>query len=301
MGVDPGGADAWCWQDVLATNVRIGAPPDQFNTLGQDWGLQPFKPRELRAQGYAPFINALRAVLRHAGGLRMDHVMGLFRLFWVPRGLTPDRGAYVTCQSEEMLAVLAVESHRAKAFVVGEDLGTVEPAVRRRLARHQVLGCAVMLFEKSRPACYRTQSLASVTTHDLPTITGLWSGEDEHVQRELGLRAPEKDYRRIRRRWCRFTGLAWDADPQAIISRVHQQLSQGSSLLRVATIDDALGVSERPNMPGTTTAYPNWSLALPIPLERIRNHKLVGAVAEAMAKGRRSHRRKPTSGPTGGR
>jgi 4-alpha-glucanotransferase len=301
VGVDPCGADAWCWQDVLAPDVRVGAPPDQFNNLGQEWGVQPFVPWRLRAARYAPLVEGLRAVFRHAGGLRIDHVMGLFRLFWVPSGLTPDKGVYMAYPSEEMLAVLAVESHRAKAFVVGEDLGTVEPGVRRHLTRHRVLGCAVMLFEKNRPARYRSRTLASVTTHDLPTIAGLWSGDDVRVQRELGLRPPGEDYQRMRRRLCRLTGLSHDSPVRTIIPRVHRELAQGSCLLRVATIDDALGVSERPNMPGTTAGYPNWSLALPVPLDRIRNHPLVGAVANTMAQGHRSRTRMLTAGGGAGR
>lgn len=283
VGVDPCGADAWCWQDVLATDIRVGAPPDQFNTLGQDWALQPFVPQHLREARYRPFIEALRAALRHARGVRIDHVMGLFRLYWIPKGLRPDQGAYVAYPSEEMLAVLAVESHRAEAFVVGEDLGTIESGVRQRLARHRVLGCAVLWFERKRPARYRPQTLASVTTHDLPTIAGLWSGEDVHIQRALGLHPPEEDYQRVRRRLCRLTGLAYDADVHEIIRRVHRELAQAASLVRVVTVEDALNVRERPNMPGIVASYPNWSLALPVPLDRIRNHPQVNAVSKAMA------------------
>lgn len=282
VGVDPGGADAWHWQDVLASGVHVGAPPDQFNTLGQDWNLQPFVPHRLRGMGYVPFIQGLRAAFRHAGGLRMDHIMGLFRLFWIPNGMTPARGAYVAYPAEEMLAVMAVESHRAKALVIGEDLGTVQPGVRRCLARHQVLGYAVMWFEKNRPSRYRAKSLASITTHDLPTIAGLWHGKDVQIQRQLGLCPPEEDYKRISHRLCRLTGLGPTSNPHEVIHLLHRLLAEATSRLRVTTLDDALGVVERPNMPGTITEYPNWSLALPHPLEEICRHPLVLNVVRAM-------------------
>jgi 4-alpha-glucanotransferase len=189
-----------------------------------------------------------------------------------------------------MLAVLAVESHRAKAFVVGEDLGTVGPGVRRRLARHRVLGNKVMWFERNGPARYPSLTLASVTNHDLPTIAGLWSGEDVRIQWQLGLHPPEEDYKQIRRRLCHRTGLPPDAGVCEVIRRVQRELALGASVIRVATLDDALGVMERPNMPGTTTAYPNWSLALPISLDRVRDHPLVGAVSREMAKANRRGR-----------
>ncbi|MBI4012629.1 MAG: 4-alpha-glucanotransferase, partial [Candidatus Rokubacteria bacterium] len=139
IGVDPGGADAWAWQDVLALDATVGAPPDLYNTRGQDWGLPPFVPHRLAAVGYEPFVQTIRANLRHAGGLRIDHVMGLFRLYWIPRGMSPTEGAYVRYPADDLLAILALESHRAGAVVVGEDLGTVEDGVRRRLRAHRVL------------------------------------------------------------------------------------------------------------------------------------------------------------------
>jgi len=139
IGVDPGGADAWMYQNVFARGVSVGAPPDKFNTQGQEWGLPPFVPWKLRAAGYEPFIQTIRATLRHAGGLRIDHVLGLFRLFWVPQGLGPARGAYVRYNADEMLAIVALESHRASAFVAGEDLGTVEAGVSEKLQRNGIL------------------------------------------------------------------------------------------------------------------------------------------------------------------
>src|SRR4029079_8162668 len=133
IGLDVAGADAWCWQDMMARDVSVGAPADEFNANGQDWGLTPFIPGKLRAAQYRPFIETIRAMLRHAGGLRIDHVMGLFRLFWIPRALGAKHGAYVRTRADEMLAIVALESQRAQAFIIGEDLGTVEAGVRERL------------------------------------------------------------------------------------------------------------------------------------------------------------------------
>ena len=187
IGMDPGGADAWEWQDLLAKEMVIGAPPDAFNADGQDWQLPPFVPAKLRAAAYEPFIQTIRAALRHAGGLRIDHVMGLFRLWWIPNGQHPRKGWYVRYPADDLLGIVALESHRAGAFIVGEDLGTVEPGVRQRLALRRMLSCRLLWFEDRPPAEYPELSMASVTTHDLPTIAGLWSGADEAAQRSIGL------------------------------------------------------------------------------------------------------------------
>ena len=183
VGFDPGGADAWTWQDVLALDMRIGAPADEFNTAGQDWGLPPFVPWKLRAAAYQPVIETVRAALRSAGGLRIDHVMGLFRLFWIPSGSGPTTGTYVRYPAAELLDIVALESHRARAFVVGEDLGTVEDAVRAELAERRVLSYRLLWFEREPPEAWPAQALAAVTTHDLPTVAGLWTGADVTAQR----------------------------------------------------------------------------------------------------------------------
>ncbi|MFP5375742.1 MAG: 4-alpha-glucanotransferase, partial [Acidimicrobiia bacterium] len=187
VGVDPGGADAWLWQDAMALDVRVGAPPDEFATRGQDWGLPPFDPWRLRAAAYEPLVTTLRAAFRHAGGVRIDHVMGLFRLFWVPTAAaSPAEGTYVTYPWRDLLGILALESHRAGAWVVGEDLGTVEPFVRDELGRRRVLSYRLVWFEPEPPKTYPAQALAAVTTHDLPTVAGLWTGSDLEEQDRLG-------------------------------------------------------------------------------------------------------------------
>ena len=186
--------------------MTVGAPPDRFNKAGQDWGLPPFIPHRLRQAGYRPFIDTIRAQLRHAGGLRIDHVLGLFRLWWVPAGMGPAHGAYVRYPTEELLEIVALESHRAEAVVIGEDLGTVPPGVRDSLRRHRLLSTRLVLFERKPPEAYPRQSFAGVTTHDLPTVAGLWSGADLADQAAAGTvpdpgrrRAPAVAPRRGRR------------------------------------------------------------------------------------------------------
>ncbi|MBI4493329.1 MAG: 4-alpha-glucanotransferase [Chloroflexi bacterium] len=282
IGVDPEGADAWAWQDVLAPGVSVGAPPDAFNARGQGWGLPPFVPHKLRSAAYEPFIQTLRATLRHAGGLRVDHIMGLFRLFWIPAGASPVEGAYVRYPADELLAILALESQRAAAFVVGEDLGTVEQGVREQLAERRILSSRVLWFESRPPADYPLLALASVTTHDLPTVAGLWSGSDFRAQQALGLPASDEDFERLRAGLRALTGYAREAEVGEVIVRVHRRLAEAPSLLLAATLEDALAVEERPNMPGTTAERPNWSLALPLPLEAIETVPRVRAVAAAL-------------------
>lgn len=195
VGVHPGGADAWAQQEFFAAGMSIGAPPDAFNSLGQDWGLPPWRPDRLARAGYAPFRELLRGLFRYAGALRIDHVMGLFRLWWVPAGGAPVDGAYVRYDAEAMLAVLVLEASRAGALVIGEDLGTVEPGVREALRRRGVLGTSVLWFERDwegdgRPVPageWRAGCLATATTHDLPSTAARLSGDDVELRHRLGL------------------------------------------------------------------------------------------------------------------
>jgi 4-alpha-glucanotransferase len=284
IGVDPGGADAWAWQDVLTTEASVGAPPDSYNADGQNWGLPPFVPHRLAARGYEPFIQTIRAALRHAGGLRIDHVMGLFRLFWVPRGLTPHHGAYVRYPADDLLAIVALESQRAQAIVVGEDLGTVEAGMRERLAEHAVLSYRVVLFEPGPPASYPELALAAVTTHDLPTIAGLWTGADIEAQAAMGREPNRAGFNEMRDRLRAISGVNDDAPVAEVIERVHARLGEAPSRIVTATLDDALAVTERPNMPGTVDEWPNWSMALPDPLEAIEQADLPRAIARALGR-----------------
>jgi 4-alpha-glucanotransferase len=282
VGVDPDGADAWAWQDVLATRASIGAPPDRFNRRGQDWGLPPFVPHRLRRQRYEPLASTLRAAFRHGGGLRIDHVMGLFRLFWVPHGWEPAEGAYVRYPAEELLAIIAIESHRAGAFVVGEDLGTVERGVRERLREAGVLSTRVLWFESEPPESWPELALATATTHDLPTIAGLWTEKDLAAQRSLGLAPNVEAFADNRRRIAALSGVPEGGPVERVIEETYRRLADAPSTVVTATLEDALAVEERPNMPGTMREWPNWSLALPLPLEALEEEPLARAIAAAM-------------------
>ena len=184
IGFAPDGFDAWSFQDELAAGMSVGAPPDPLGPHGQDWGLPPFVPDRLAAGGYGPFAQTIRAGMAHAAGLRIDHVMGLFRLFWIPEGAEPAQGTYVRYPADDLLGILALESATAKALVVGEDLGTVEPGVRERLAAEGVLSYRLAWFEhdhgggRRRAADYPRLALAATTTHDLPTVAGFFTGSD---------------------------------------------------------------------------------------------------------------------------
>lgn len=266
VGFDAGGADAWAYQDLLALDMRIGAPPDEFNEAGQDWGLPPFVPWKLRAAGYLPFVETVRSALRHAGGLRVDHVMGLFRLFWIPTDDLP--GTYVRYPAGDLLDILALESHRSGALIVGEDLGTVEDAVRHELWERQVLSYRLLWFEDASPAHWPAQALGAVTTHDLPTIPGVWTGADHQADAMRG---------RLRER----AGVDDGASVVDVVLAAYRTLAHGATAIAAGTLDDALGVTERPNQPGTADAT-NWSIALPEPLEEIEQDDRVEAVARVL-------------------
>jgi 4-alpha-glucanotransferase len=286
IGLDAAGADAWCWQELLAKDVSVGAPLDELNPAGQDWGLTPFVPHHLRAAGYTPFIETIRATLRHAGGLRIDHVMGLFRLFWIPRGAGPQGGGFVRPRVDELLAIVALESERAGAFVIGEDLGTVEDGVREKLADHGVLSYRLACFEPGPPREYPELALTSVTTHDLPTIAGLWTKSDLARCKAAGVAQNEGGVEALRTRLATLAGGATaDTLPLAeVIEKVHAALAAAPSRILLATLDDALAVEERPNLPGAPADFPNWSMALPLPLDDLAAQDLPRRVAHAITR-----------------
>ena len=290
VGFDPGGADAWMWQDLLALDAHVGAPPDGFNVEGQDWGLPPFVPWKLRVAHFDPFIKTVRAAMRGVSGLRVDHVMGLYRLFWIPPGGSAKTGAYVHLPSSEMLDLLALESTRAGAFVVGEDLGTVEDEVREDLADRGILSYRLLWFEETEPERYPVQALAAVTTHDLPTLAGAWTGSDLEDQRRIGMTVSESGADWFKSQLEKVTGFGPDADLSRVVIAAHRALADAPSVVVAGTLDDALMVQERPNMPGTVDEWPNWSLALPRPLEEVEQDPIVLGVAAALDAGRQRAR-----------
>lgn len=270
IGVDPDGADAWQLQDLLALDISVGAPPDDFEPDGQRWGLPPFVPWRLRDAGYRPLAELLRASMADGGGLRVDHVMGLSRLFWVPRSDEPSAGTYVRFAGRELLEVLAMESARSGALVVGEDLGTVEPAFREELRATDVLSTRLVWFEDVPPERYPERALAMVTTHDLPTIAGVWSGADERELEVLGRPTPEDERDTLRRRLRVLVPDEAERPVGDVIDAVHHRLGRSRAMLTMATLEDLCEVAARPNVPGTTDGErPNWSRALPLALEDI--------------------------------
>ena len=291
IGISPRGADAWTWQDVLAEGVTVGAPPDMYNTQGQNWGLPPWAPRPLQMAKYEPFVQTIRALLRHAGGLRIDHVMGLFRLFWIPQGMSPVEGTYVHYPAEDLLNIVALESHRAGAFVVGEDLGTVGKNVRQMLAAARILSNRLLWFESQQTHEYPRLALAAVTTHDLPTIAGLWTGSDLAAQQALMLHPNAEATGAIRDRLGAMTGLASTASAEAVVRATYELLAKAPSVLVTATLEDALASEKRPNMPATVHQWPNWCIPLPEKLESLMQHPLPRAIASALSRrGRRLKR-----------
>ncbi|BBX67563.1 4-alpha-glucanotransferase [Mycolicibacterium psychrotolerans] len=300
VGVDADGADAWALADVLATGVSIGAPPDNFTPRGQDWGLPPWRPDRLAANGYGPLRDMLRAVLSHADGLRIDHVAGLWRLWWIPPGDGPDRGTYVHYDAEAMLAVLALEAHRAHATVVGEDLGTVEPEVTQALADNGMLGCAVSWFTRDLddpaepllpPARWPERAAASISTHDLPTAAGFLGGEHVRARADLGLLddvpAEQANADKERAEWSALLTseglLAADeqSDESAVILAMHRMLAATPTRLKLISPYDVIGETRQPNLPGTVDEYPNWRLPLPETLEQLRADPRVAAITAA--------------------
>ena len=307
VSIDSAGAEAWASQDCYVLGATLGAPPDEINLKGQNWGLPPMHPERLREAAYAPFIELLRANMRHAGAVRIDHVMGLARLFWIPRGRDGADGAYVGYPFDDLLGVLALESHRNRCLVIGEDLGTVPDDVRKGLQRTGVLSYRLLLFERTAegdfkaPADYPVDALVTASTHDLPTLAGYWEGCDLQVRQALSL-FPSEDVRAaqtISRAQDRARlALALERErllpdglnsmaPQPLTAEtlraVQRYLARSPSRVLVAQLEDVLGVREQANLPGTTDEHPNWRRKLPLDLERIAYDPRFVAFAEAMA------------------
>ncbi|MGW9026304.1 4-alpha-glucanotransferase [Streptomyces sp. NPDC055722] len=311
VGVHPGGADAWAQQEYLAAGMSVGAPPDAFNSRGQDWGLPPWRPDRLAASGYAPYRRLLRALLRHAGALRIDHVMGLFRLWWVPQGQPPTEGTYVRYDAEAMLAVLVLEAARAGALVIGEDLGTVEPGVREALHERGVLGTSVLWFERDwegtgrplPPERWRADCLATATTHDLPPTAARLTGEHVELRDRLGLLARPLDQERAAAaadtgEWLALlsrlgmlkgaSGGVSTVSEEREIQAVHRFLLRTPARLVGVWLPDAVGDRRPQNLPGTWDEYPNWRLPIadaeghPVSLEDLAASPRLYALVDVM-------------------
>jgi malto-oligosyltrehalose trehalohydrolase/4-alpha-glucanotransferase len=290
VGADRAGAETWSNAAAVISGAQVGAPPDIFNTAGQDWGLPPFNPHVLRAEGYRSFIELLRANMRHAGGLRIDHVMALQHLYLVPQGFKPDEGAYLKYPMDDMIGILALESHRHHCLVVGEDLGTVPEGFRERMAASNVLSYRVLFFERDGergaflpPGNYPSLALAVLGSHDLPTLRGWWEGRDIALREQLGLfpdeaaaQAQHEDRRRDR---AQLLGALRDAgslsmeegepDLPSLAVAVHVFLAQTPALLAMVQIDDLTDEVEPVNLPATDGEHPNWRRRLSMALDKL--------------------------------
>ena len=288
IGADPDGFDAWDWQDVLADGVTVGAPPDELGPYGQNWMLPAFVPWKLRAARYEPFIDMLRRAMRHVGGLRIDHVLGLFRLFWIPPDAAAASGTYVRMPSRELLDILALESHRNETFVIGEDLGNVEDGVRDELDARDILRYQVWWFEDDDLGRWSSKALASVSTHDLPTVAGIWTGTDEADLRAIGQRPDGAWHAELRDRIAAAAAIPIDASAADAVVGLHRRVARAPNRIVVAQLDDALVVPHRINVPGTDSSerLANWSQPLPVSVDALGDQPTVRAVVTAMREGR---------------
>ena len=294
VGTDPSGADAWIQQGAMLAEVSVGAPPDEFNPTGQDWGLAPFNPQALPADDFAAMRRLMAATMRHCGAIRLDHVLGLKRLFMIPRG--GDGGTYVRMPFEQLLRVIAEESHRFRTVVIGEDLGTVPEHFRDTLAQWGLWGLRVMLFERDHegrflpPERYAAEALATFNTHDMPSFRGWMESHDIRVKRAIGFEPGESEEQRAHARQLLRDALSQWAPGYAAddIAAVAAFLGATPSRLAVIALDDILGEREQINIPGTVHQHPNWRRKLQVAIEDLHAHEDLRRVAEAFAQGGRS-------------
>jgi (1->4)-alpha-D-glucan 1-alpha-D-glucosylmutase len=312
VGSSGRGADAWAYPRMFAHGVTAGAPPDNFNVNGQDWGFPPLIPERLRESGYEVFIQTIRENMRHASSLRIDHALGLFRLFWIPGGSPPSEGTYVRYPHEDLLKIIALESVRSRTAVIAEDLGTIGENVREALSRASMFSSRLLLFERDRksgeflaPGNYPALAVSAVTTHDLPTLGGYWTGRDITVKKELGIYDTDEsaalDMEKRRRDKELLLKSLMRALPEGhvpeeeflremspeLVLAVHRFLGGTPSMMVAVILDDILGVPDQQNIPGTEHEYPNWRQRMPIPLEEVFRNETARALARMfMEKGR---------------
>jgi 4-alpha-glucanotransferase len=294
VGVRSDGFDAWCDQDAILADTAIGAPPDALNSEGQNWGLAGFNPLTLEQQLFEPFVRMLRASMQYAGAVRLDHVLGLCRLYLIPHGASSKDGAYIRLPFEPLLAVAALASERYRCIVIGEDLGTVPQDFRQRLQDWGIWSYHVMLFERSGdgqftpPEAYRDKAVVAFGTHDTPTFAGWHQALDLQVKRTLQIEPGETKEERVRA----LAALRGNLDARGIHAldflSVAKYLAHAPSRLLLISLEDLYAVSEQVNLPGTSAEYPNWSQVLPVHLEEMRSRPELGAVAATMREAGRS-------------
>jgi 4-alpha-glucanotransferase len=303
VGVDAAAGDAWAAQDVTVGGWSLGAPPDAWNRRGQDWGLSPLNPAGLRRQGYRPFAAMIRANMRDFGALRIDHILGFWRCFWIPHGRAPADGAYVRYPFSELVAVLALESQRARCVVVGEDLGTVPEGLREALQAAGILSYRLLYFEhrgdgqRARAQDYPRLALVAVGTHDLPPLAAFWRGSDIALRRALGQFRSDEEAEAERRRRARdrdelaalwrAEGIEAGGDTDGVpVAAAHRFLARTSGRIAMVQLEDALGLEEQANVPGTIDEHPNWRRRLPLPVEHLFEDARVRTLCEALARER---------------
>ena len=313
VGAAPDGAETWARPDAVIDQARIGSPPDMFNDKGQDWGLAPLSPAALKAREFEPFEAVLRALMRHAGAARIDHAMGLTRLYWIPADATT--GAYVRYPLRDMLLRVANVSQERRCVVIGEDLGTVPPGFRETLSGMEIQGYRVLYFEREGdgsfrpPAAYTHEAIACLSTHDLPPLKGWWRSSDVDEREAAGLLSPEHAASmrsaRAHERYLLLVALNdagilpptldpvlhWNAPwpdeiPEELTVAVHAFLARSASRLVAVQLEDMLGISAQTNVPGTIDEFPNWRRKLPLDMADIPQVPLFRAIAEALAKER---------------
>jgi 4-alpha-glucanotransferase len=289
VGVEAGGADAWSEQNAILDSLSLGAPPDPWNQAGQNWGLSGFNPSGLEADRFEPFRQMLREAMRHAGAIRLDHVLGLRRLFVIPHGMPADHGTYIRMPLEPLLAVVAQESMVQQCVVIGEDLGTVPEGFRDVIGDWGLWSYLVMLFERhgdgsfKSPGEYRRNALATFNTHDLPTFAGWSEGHDLRVKRALGLDPGESEDERSRTVAQLNAALAAQGGAARGFPAVAKYLAATPSRLVVLAMEDVLGVVDQPNVPGTIDEHPNWRRRLPVTLEQLADDGRLHDVARTLA------------------
>jgi len=291
VGVDGGGADAWMDQDVVLRGLSVGAPPDQFDPAGQDWGITAYNPHGLVARRFEPFRQMLRAAMRHAGAVRIDHVLGLMRLYVVPHGLGSPKGAYLRLPFADMLAVVAEESRRWNCIAIGEDLGTVPEGFRDRLAAWGVWSYLVVMFERNwdgsfrRPEEYAERAVATFNTHDLATFTGWMASHDLRIKHAINVDPGETEDDRHNSRVTLCSALAAVTGSQRIAFKdVAVFLGATPTRLVSIAIEDVLGMEDQVNVPGTVTEHPNWRQRWPVLLEELSSDQRLRDIAATLAR-----------------
>jgi 4-alpha-glucanotransferase len=296
VGTDHAGSQSWSRQDEVLRGLEIGAPPDAVNREGQSWGITAFSPRGLRNSGYAAFIEMLRHALRHAGGVRIDHVMGLARLWVIPQGRPSKEGAYLRLPAEDLMRLVVLESQRHRAVILGEDLGTLPDGFQDRLDRAGISGLRLLWFERrglhfTPPSQWTSTAVAMTSTHDLPTVAGWWQGVDIGWREKLNMAGDSREARATERGelWAAFHNSGAtkalrpaDEDGATAADAACAHLGRAACMLALLPIEDALGAPEQPNLPGTIDEHPNWRRRLAAPAKDLLNRPDVAARLAAL-------------------